>query len=604
MIPLRKILLVVFVSAWLIPIAFLSWFIFHDYQKAYLEKTGHLIRNSVEVSGAALAADIDEAIRKIWKPSYEGVWESEYRRYKMGIKSRNEYLTALRASLTSRYYMDGQMARYALYLPGDEMPSCYAGKNGYSWENYIEMAQPLAHNISEKNGSGVEIHVVDNQVYLIRNLYTAKEDEKYATLVLGLDGRRLLEELPVDNPQDIRVAFGGEEYLTLTGERERDEELEKLYGKLRQTAGQADRTAQIFQAAHGNYVGYLYSCHCDNYDMTVFYSLPRRELNVGIDRLNITLAVILCCMVPFVFFTGYILTVHISRPMGELMNGAKRLEDGEFGYTVDRNYAKNMDFLSLVDSFNAMSGRVEYYFNTVYKEKLATKDAQLAALQAQINPHFLNNTLEMMNWQARMNGDLETSRMIEALGIVLDFSMSRNNDRTVCLKEELRCADAFLYIMSMRFGQRLKVEKLVDAALYSLQVPQLTLQPLLENAIKHGIEKIGSGTIWVNIYDQQQTVCIDVINTSRQLGEQEIAHINGIIKGEREIDRSKPGAHKSIGIYNVNRRVQLIYGEKYGLSVFLEGGNHFVSRITMPLPEEPGQRESKRLYPIEPSRSD
>lgn len=253
---------------------------------------------------------------------------------------------------------------------------------------------------------------------------------------------------------------------------------------------------------------------------------------------------------------------------------------------MDRNTAKNADFLSLVDSFNAMSGRVEYYFNTVYKEKLATKDAQLAALQAQINPHFLNNTLEMMNWQARMNGDIETSRMIEALGIVLDFSMSRNNDRTVCLKEELRCADAFLYIMSMRFGQRLKVEKLVDSSLYSLQVPQLILQPLLENAIKHGIEKIGSGTIWVNIYNQEQTVCIDVINTSRQLGEQEIAHINGIIRGEHEIDRSKPGAHKSIGIYNVNRRVQLIYGDKYGLRVFLEGGNHFVSRITMPLPEE------------------
>ncbi len=583
---LRKILLVVLMSAWLIPIGFLSWFIFHDYQKAYLEKADHLISNSVEVSGAALAADIDEAIHKIWKPSYDGSWESEYRRYKLEIKNRNEYLTTLRASLTSRYYMDAQMARYALYLPGDGAPSCYAGKNGYSWERYIEMVQPLVHDIAEKNGGGVEIHVVDRQVYLIRNLHTAREEERYATLVLGLDGRRLLEELPVDNPQDLRVAFGGEEYLALTGSGESTEDLEKLYGKLLRMAEQAQDEGGIFSAAQGNYVGYLYSYHCGNYDMTVFYPLPRRELNAGIERLNVTLAVILCCMVPFALFTGYILTVHISRPMGELMKGAKRLEDGQFGDIVDRNTAKNADFLSLVDSFNAMSGRVEYYFNTVYKEKLATKDAQLAALQAQINPHFLNNTLEMMNWQARMNGDIETSRMIEALGIVLDFSMSRNNDRTVCLKEELRCADAFLYIMSMRFGQRLKVEKLVDSSLYSLQVPQLILQPLLENAIKHGIEKIGSGTIWVNIYNQEQTVCIDVINTSRQLGEQEIAHINGIIRGEHEIDRSKPGAHKSIGIYNVNRRVQLIYGDKYGLRVFLEGGNHFVSRITMPLPEE------------------
>ena len=125
----------------------------------------------------------------------------------------------------------------------------------------------------------------------------------------------------------------------------------------------------------------------------------------------------------------------------------------------------------------------------------------------------------------------------------------------------------------------------MDPALHFLQIPQLTLQPLLENAIKHGIEKLGSGTIWVNIYGQQREVCIDVINTSRQLEEQEIAHINGLIQGEHEIDRSKPGAHRSIGIYNVNRRIQLIYGEKYGLKVFLEGENHFVSRITMPLPD-------------------
>ena len=583
---LRKILLVVFVGAWLIPITFLLWFIFHGYQKAYLEKMDHLFGNSVAVSGAALTADIDEAIGKIWKPSYEGSWDSEYRRYKMGIKSRNEYLTVLRASLTSRYYMDGQMACYAFYLPEDEMPSCYAGKNGYSWENYVERVQPLVHGISEKNESSAEIHVVDNQVYLIRNFHTAKDDEKYATLLLGLDGRRLLEELPVDNPQDIRVAFGGEEYVTLARTGETNEELEKLYGKLLRMVGQGDSAVQIYHAIQGNYVGYIYSYQGDNYSMTVFYPLLRRELSAGIDRLNLLLAVILCCMVPFVLFTGYILTVHVSRPMRELIDGAKHLEDGDFGYTVDEKCAKNRDFLSLVDSFNAMSGRVEYYFNTVYKEKLAKKDAQLAALQAQINPHFLNNTLEMMNWQARMNGDIETSRMIEALGIVLDSSMSRNNDRTVCLKEELRCAEAFLYIMSMRFGQRLKVEKLVDSSLYLLQVPQLILQPLLENAIKHGIEKIGSGTIWVNIYDQQQTVCIDVINTSRQMGEQEIENINAIIQGRHEIDHSKPGAHKSIGIYNVNRRVQLIYGEKYGLKVFLEGGNHFVSRITIPMPQE------------------
>lgn len=586
-ISLRKILLFVFASAWLVPIIFFSWFIFHDYQKAYLEKTDDLIRNSVEVSGALLAADIDGAISKMQKPSYEGEWESDYRRYKTGLKSRSEYLTTIRASLVSKYYMDNQVARYAFYLQGEELPCYYAGKNGYSSGDYMDKVQPVVRQVADKDSNYVEVHVVDNQLYLIRNLYTVKDYEKYGTLVLGLDVPTFLERLPLENMRDARVAFGEEDsFLLLADAGETNGDQEAVYAQLAQLAGRMDHVTQVVSFKGKTHVGYAYNYHCDNYRMLVSYTLLKEELNAGINRLNITLTIILCCMIPFVLFAGYLLTVHISQPMGKLMEGASRLKEGDFGYIVEEDCAKNVEFNSLVNAFNAMSVQVEYFFNTVYLEKIATKDAQLAALQAQINPHFLNNTLEMMNWQARMNGDIETSRMIEALGIVLDSSMNRDNDRTVRLKDELRCADAFLYIMSMRFGQRLKVEKVIDPSLHDLQVPQLILQPLLENAIKHGIEKIGSGTIWVNIYDQDREVRIDVINTSQKLGAQEFVRINNIIQGKHEIDRSEPGIHNSIGIYNVNRRIQLIYGENYGLKVFMEGENQFVSRITMPFPKE------------------
>ena len=153
-----------------------------------------MVTNSVEVSGALLTADIDEAILKSWKPSYEGVWESEYRRYKLGIKSKNEFLTTLRASLTSRYYMDGQMSRYALYLPEDEIPSCYAGKNGYSWEDYIEKVQPLVRGISEKNLEVCSVVLEDGHgvtgtpghlVYAIPQFY---DGLWYHVVMKGLDG--------------------------------------------------------------------------------------------------------------------------------------------------------------------------------------------------------------------------------------------------------------------------------------------------------------------------------------------------------------------------------------------------------------------------------
>ena len=106
--------------------------------------------------------------------------------------------------------------------------------------------------------------------------------------------------------------------------------------------------------------------------------------------------------------------------------------------------------------------RVQQKLREEYSVKVQNKQAKIAALQSQINPHFLNNTLEMMNWQARMNNDIEVCKMIESLGTVLDSSMNRRNDRLVRLADELRCGDAFLYIMSMRFGQRLKVERNID----------------------------------------------------------------------------------------------------------------------------------------------
>ncbi|MBR4832180.1 MAG: histidine kinase, partial [Butyrivibrio sp.] len=231
---------------------------------------------------------------------------------------------------------------------------------------------------------------------------------------------------------------------------------------------------------------------------------------------------------------------------------------------------------------------LSYYYmkkNAEYTQKMMTKDAQIAALQAQINPHFLNNTLEMMNWQARMSGDIETSKMIEALATVLDSGINRDNDKLVRLADELRCGDAFLYIMSMRFGERLKVEKIIDSSALSTYVPQLILQPILENAIKHGIESVNRGTIWLNIFVENDELIIDIINSGKTISDEELDRIRKIISGEMKLDRSEPGTHTSIGIYNVNKRIELIFGEEYGLSVSRASENNTQFRMVMPISE-------------------
>ena len=585
---LQITLMAVFAASWLIPIAVFSFFIFYTYQNAYIEKSDNLIKNAVNVSGVLVMNEIDEAVTKMQKPTYEGEWESMFDKYAKGKVTRADYLTSIKASLISKFYMDDQIARYAFYMTGDESACCYSGKNGYSYEDYMTYVQPVVDEVMQKDSDYVEVYIIDNQIYLMRNLYTVKDYKKYGTLVVGINRSSLFQKIPLEESQNIRISVNGEaEYLTKGKHAdEADEKKENVYDQLVQVNRGLTMGQRVTGITDRNYAGYAFYAATDNYELSIYYLMDEKELYSGIAHLNVIVVITLAAMACLMLLTYLYLSRQIEHPLKRLMDASKEIKDGKFGSVIDGEQMPNMEFDSLVSSFNAMSLQVKHLFDTVYMEKMATKDAQIAALQAQINPHFLNNTLEMMNWQARMNNDIEVCKMIESLGTVLDSSMNRRNDRLVRLADELRCGDAFLYIMSMRFGQRLKVERNIDESLQQIYVPQLILQPLLENAIKHGIEKVSSGTIWLEIYRDGANVNIDVINTGKPLTETELVRIQKIIAGTCRLDKSEPGVHTSIGIYNVNKRISLIFGAEYGLKVMQTEDGRIVSRIVIPLESE------------------
>ena len=585
---LQITLMAVFAASWLIPIAVFSFFIFYTYQNAYIEKSDNLIKNAVNVSGVLVMNEIDEAVTKMQKPTYEGEWESMFDKYAKGKVTRADYLTSIKASLISKFYMDDQIARYAFYMTGDESACCYSGKNGYSYEDYMTYVQPVVDEVMQKDSDYVEVYIIDNQIYLMRNLYTVKDYKKYGTLVVGINRSSLFQKIPLEESQNIRISVNGEaEYLTKGKHAdEADEKKENVYDQLVQVNRGLTMGQRVTGITDRNYAGYAFYAATDNYELSIYYLMDEKELYSGIAHLNVIVVITLAAMACLMLLTYFYLSRQIEHPLKRLMDASKEIKDGKFGSVIDGEQMPNMEFDSLVSSFNAMSLQVKHLFDTVYMEKMATKDAQIAALQAQINPHFLNKTLEMMNWQARMNNDIEVCKMIESLGTVLDSSMNRRNDRLVRLADELRCGDAFLYIMSMRFGQRLKVERNIDESLQQIYVPQLILQPLLENAIKHGIEKVSSGTIWLEIYRDGANVNIDVINTGKPLTETELVRIQKIIAGTCRLDKSEPGVHTSIGIYNVNKRISLIFGAEYGLKVMQTEDGRIVSRIVIPLESE------------------
>jgi two-component system sensor histidine kinase YesM len=189
----------------------------------------------------------------------------------------------------------------------------------------------------------------------------------------------------------------------------------------------------------------------------------------------------------------------------------------------------------------------------------------------------------MMNWQARMAGDITVSKMIENLGTLLNYSMDRSNRKLIYLAEELRCVDAYCYIISMRFGKRLKIEKDVDEELLQLKVPQLILQPLIENAVVHGVETVKSGIIRINVYKEGSNAILKIINSGKDMTAEDMERVEQILNGTYEQKPEEKARHESMGIHNVNERIKLIYGEEYGLTIQPIGDGETASAITIPL---------------------
>lgn len=555
----RIAMLFVLAAAWLVPIVFLSFFIFNNYQTAYIEKTENLTQNVVNLTSDLISTDLDAAITKLQKPTYDGEWETLYTKYEKGQIARADFLVSMKSSLISRYYMDDQFSRFAFYLPNSEEPCSYSGKNGYGYEAFIKNVQPLAMEISKQDSNYVELLVSDNQIYLIRNLYTVNDYRKYGTLVVGIDKNNLINKLPIEKKDAFFISVG-DNILTLSNN------------------------------SYDSYVNsdsyhFVRTYTSDNYEFSLHYFEDKGELYKDVRKLNNVVKLIVFAMIPLIILSYVYITRQIEHPLKAFTEVSGKIEAGEVGSTVDVSMP-NKEFEGLAVSFNSMSSQVKKLIDTVYLEQIAAKDAIIDALQAQINPHFLNNTLEMMNWQARMNGDIETSKMIESLGTVLDFSINRNHNKLVRLSDEVQCADAFLYIMSMRFGQRLKIEKEIDDNLMYAMVPSLVLQPLLENAIKYGVERVSQGTILLKCFEEDENLIIEVINTGKHIDEEGMQHIRDIIDGTYSLEKAEPGVHTSIGIFNVNKRIRLIFGNEYGLSVHLTEDDRFVSKIIIPITKE------------------
>ena len=224
-----------------------------------------------------------------------------------------------------------------------------------------------------------------------------------------------------------------------------------------------------------------------------------------------------------------------------------------------RVHVVSQDEIGMIGTeYNKMAENIETLIEKVYKMELTQKQAELEFLQMQINPHFLYNALDTISWMALGKGNGEISEMSIALAELLRATIK--NESFIPLQEEMTTVKDYLFIQEQRFGDKISVSYQVEERASRCQVPNFILQPLIENAIIHGLEpKIGNGSLSVKISIREKRLFFVIEDDGVGMTEEEIRKLYESCKAE--------DTKQSIGLKNVYRRLLLCYGEESRLNI-------------------------------------
>lgn len=287
-------------------------------------------------------------------------------------------------------------------------------------------------------------------------------------------------------------------------------------------------------------------------------AIPRDYYREGIVELRNTVIIITMVTAAVAVLFSVMISKSITKPIRNLSRAMEEFGQGNF--EINCRVESEDEIGRLSHTFNQMVSDMNVMVNTVYEQKMMKQEAQMKSLQMQINPHFLYNTLDTINWMARIKQADEVGDMAAALGNLMRYSLSRK--AFVSIREEVKNLNDYLAIQNQRYGDKMETEIRIDEELMEFHVPKLLIQPLLENAIVHGMEeKLDKGTITVTAWQEDEDLYIQVADDGVGMTEESIAQLLN-----EEYSVKKKG-HTSIGIVNVNRRIQMIYGSGYGLQI-------------------------------------
>jgi two-component system sensor histidine kinase YesM len=273
---------------------------------------------------------------------------------------------------------------------------------------------------------------------------------------------------------------------------------------------------------------------------------------------KVTFEVILLIILTFSLVIGILSAFVLTSPIKKMVKTLSASRASNF--KVKMPGFSTLELNELSSTYNKMTDEIDYLINQVYEKQFLLTAAELEALHSQVNPHFLFNILENINWEARIAKNEKIYEMTLALASLLRSTIYFGKVEKILLSDELQITAQYMKLQKMRFGDRIIYSTDVDEALMECYVPRFCIQSVVENSVIHGLErKRGQGNI--NVKAASIDGSIDIIVTDDGTGF-DASKIN------LDLPREAVGSsHPHLGLYNTNKRIRLLYGENYGLAL-------------------------------------
>ncbi|MCD9024188.1 sensor histidine kinase [Cohnella silvisoli] len=414
--------------------------------------------------------------------------------------------------------------------------------------------------VSKETNEEIGLIYVDMDLQVIRNILSSLKQKKSTeffivdnegSLVYSYDEKNLGE--PFDRPE-----------LMSDGKPREGNQIIRL-----------DDRRQLMTSNYSKKVGWWYITATDLEPLLQ----PNERAIRNIILISTVLLLVLLSIISFLVSSS------ITNPIKQLQKAMRQLDNDRF-LPVGGIHTRD-EIGSLVNSYNDMIRKIADLINTVYKAGIKEREAQLIALQTQINPHFLHNTLNSISCMAEVQGVQEISIVCKAVSDLFRYSIKAGSG-AVALREEIASIKQYMTIQSFRYENRIEAVFNVDESLLDCKVLKLSLQPIVENAVYHGLEpKRGKGVVIIGMETEEDALILSVFDNGIGMNETRLARMRQSLV--ESIDITKQGPAGGVGLKNVHDRLQLYYGDHYGLKINSAEGTGTSVLLRMPLTLEKGR---------------